>query len=209
MDGSCVNALWIKAQKSEIFQPGAVFDTFIFAAMDNQIKIVFTDVDGVWTDGKLHYSENGIIFRSYSVLDGQGASMLMKSGIVLVVLTGEDTPDIKKRFNDLKVKYLYTKLRNKLYIADEVLKKLNLSFADAAFIGDDLSDLPLIREVSFSAAPAGVSADVANEVNVNLFRKGGEGAFREFAEMILKHNKVWDDYLENYMLRISKRPDHG
>jgi 3-deoxy-D-manno-octulosonate 8-phosphate phosphatase (KDO 8-P phosphatase) len=173
--------------------------------MDDQIKIVFTDVDGVWTDGKLHYSENGIVFRSFSVLDGQGASMLMKSGIVLVVLTGEDTPDIKKRFNDLKVKYLYTKLRNKLYIAEEVLKKLNLSFSDAAFIGDDLSDLPLIREVAHSAAPHGVSTDISKEVTWKLTRRGGEGAFREFAEMILKYNKVWDDYLENYMQRISKR----
>ncbi len=177
--------------------------------MVDKIKIVFTDVDGVWTDGKLHYSENGIVFRSFSVLDGQGASMLMKSGITLVVLTGEDTPDIKKRFNDLKVKHLYTRLRNKVYIAEEVLKKLSLNFADAAFIGDDLSDLPLIREVAFSASPAGVSNDIANEVTWKLNRKGGEGAFREFAEMILKHNGVWDEYLGNYMQRISKRPEDG
>lgn len=175
--------------------------------MEDQIKIVFTDVDGVWTDGKLHYSENGIMFRSYSVLDGQGASMLMKSGIVLVVLTGEDSTDIKKRFNDLKVKHLYTKLRNKLYIAEEVLIKHGLGFEDAAYIGDDLSDLPLIRKVAKSAAPAGVSNYIANKVTWKLNRKGGEGAFREFAEMILNYNGVWDDYLENYMQRISKRPD--
>lgn len=174
--------------------------------MKDKIKIVFTDVDGVWTDGKLHYAENGIIFRSFHVWDGQGASMLMKSGIVLVVLTGEDTPDIKKRFSDLRVNYIYTKLRNKLYIAEQVLKKLDLGFADAAFIGDDLSDLPLLREVNISAAPAGVSIDIANEVSWKLVRKGGEGAFREFAELILKYNEDWDDYLRQYFHRISKRP---
>ena len=177
--------------------------------MKNKIKIVFTDVDGVWTDGKLHHTENGIVFRSFHVWDGQGASMLMKLGIVLVVLTGEDTPDIKKRFSDLKVNYIYTKLRNKLYIAEQVLTKLDLNFANAAFIGDDLSDLPLLTKVAIGAAPAGVSNDIANEVSWNLARKGGEGAFREFAEMILKYNKDWDDYLENYMQRISKRPAGG
>lgn len=174
--------------------------------MENKIKIVFTDVDGVWTDGKLHYAENGIVFRTFHVWDGQGASMLMKSGIVLVVLSGEDTADIKKRFGDLKVNYIYTKLRNKLYIAEQVLKKLDLDFKDAAFIGDDLSDLPLLKEVSIGAAPAGVSSDISNEVSWNLARKGGEGAFREFAEMILKYNEDWDDYLEEYFKRISKRP---
>lgn len=177
--------------------------------MEDKIKVVFTDVDGVWTDGKLHYTESGIVFRSFHVWDGQGASMLMKSGITMVVLTGEDTPDIKKRFNDLKVKYIYTKLRNKLFIAEEVLKKLDLSFAEAAFIGDDLSDLPLLRRVAIGAAPAGVSSELANEVSWNLSRKGGEGVFREFAEMILKYNEDWDDYLDNYMQRISSRPDGG
>ena len=175
--------------------------------MKGKIKIVFTDVDGVWTDGKLHYTENGILFRSFHVWDGQGASMLMKSDIVVVVLTGEDTPDIKKRFNDLRVNFIYTKLRNKLYIAEQVLKKLDLSFSDAAFIGDDLSDLPLLREVAISAAPAGVSNVIANEVSWNLVRKGGEGAFREFAEMILKYNEDWDVYLDEYFQRISKRPN--
>lgn len=175
--------------------------------MKDKIKIVFTDVDGVWTDGKLNYAENGIVFRSFHVWDGQGASMLMKSGVVLVVLTGEDTPDIKKRFSDLKVNYIYTKLRNKLFIAEQVLKKLDLRFTDAAFIGDDLSDLPLLKEVAIGAAPAGVSNDIADEVSWNLSRKGGEGVFREFAEMILKYNEDWEDYLKHYFQRISKRPE--
>lgn len=174
--------------------------------MENKIKIVFTDVDGVWTDGKLHYAENGIVFRTFHVWDGQGASMLMKSGIVMVVLSGEDTADIKKRFGDLRVNYIYTKLRNKLYIAEQVLKKLDFDFKDAAYIGDDLSDLPLLKEVAIGAAPAGVSSDISNEVSWNLARKGGEGAFREFAEMILKYNEDWDDYLEQYFVRITKRP---
>lgn len=175
--------------------------------MKQKIKIVFTDVDGVWTDGRINYTDNGIVFRSFNALDSLGVSILNKLGIVLVVLTGEDTGDIKKRFNELKIKHIYTGLRNKLYIAEDVLNKMGFSFENAVFIGDDISDLPLIAKVAISAAPAGVADYIADKVNWNLSRKGGEGVFREFAERIADYNGEWDLFLENYLKKISKSPE--
>ncbi|KAF0202747.1 MAG: 3-deoxy-D-manno-octulosonate 8-phosphate [Bacteroidetes bacterium] len=175
--------------------------------MKQKIKIVFTDVDGVWTDGKINYTDNGFVFRSFNVLDSLGVSILKKLGIVLVVLTGEDTGDIKMRFNELKIKHIYTGLRNKSYIADDVMKNLGFSFENAAFIGDDISDLPLLSKVAISAAPFGVADYIAEKVTWNLSRKGGEGVFREFAEKIAFHNGEWDLFLDDYLKRISKTPE--
>ncbi|MCD6660885.1 MAG: acylneuraminate cytidylyltransferase [Lentimicrobium sp.] len=171
--------------------------------MSSKIKVVFTDVDGVWTDGRICYSDDGKSARKFHVWDAIGVSILKNIGVTLVVLTGDESAAVKARFADLNIKFLYTGLRNKLYIAEEVLSKLGFTFTETAYIGDDISDLPLLRKAFISAVPNGVPDYIAEQVTWKLSRRGGEGVFREFAEKIAQNNGEWDSFLGDYLTKIS------
>lgn len=171
--------------------------------MGSKIKVVFTDVDGIWTDGRICYSEDGKSARKFHVWDALGVSILKNIGVTLVVLTGDESAAVKARFADLNIKHIYTGLRNKLYIAEEVIGKLGYTFNESAYIGDDISDLPLLKKVFISAAPKGVPGYISEQVTWQLNRKGGEGVFREFAERIALNNGEWNTFLEEYLTKIS------
>ncbi len=156
-------------------------------------KLFITDIDGVWTDGGMYYTAEGDVMKRFCVKDGWGVVFLRQLGIPLAIMTGEDTQIVARRAEKLKIERCYLGVKDKLSLAREVCAELGITLADTAFIGDDINDLPLLREVGFSGCPANTPAYVRREVRFPGQVHGGHGAFREFVETILDAEGILPD----------------
>jgi 3-deoxy-D-manno-octulosonate 8-phosphate phosphatase (KDO 8-P phosphatase) len=168
------------------------------------IKLVITDIDGVWTDGGMYYDNNGNEFKKFNTSDSAGVMMLRGLNIPLVIMTGEDTAIVKRRAEKLKVDYLFMGIRNKLLVATTLCRDLGVTLEETAFIGDDINDVPLLRSVGLSATPANAADYVRSEANWRLSRKGGDGVFREFVEKIVTEMGLFDKVMSEYYARITR-----
>lgn len=173
--------------------------------MVQSIKAVITDIDGVWTDGRIYLDESGKSLKSFNNLDSIGVVLLRMAEIPVIVITGEDSEIIRKRAEQLKVNHVFTGVRNKLLVAETILKDLDIRLGECACIGDDLADLPLLKAAGFSATPANAPAFVKNQVSCTLENAGGNGAFREFSELVLRNCGILDQVIAAYLDRISKK----
>lgn len=151
-----------------------------------KIKLVITDIDGVWTDGGMFYDQFDNEWKKFNVSDGWGVRFLRDVGIPLAIMTGEDTNIVQRRADKLKIEYLYLGAKHKLQLATKLCEKLSISLEEVAFIGDDLNDLKLLRAVGLSACPQQSPDYIKSEVSVVMTKRGGEGVFREFVEFIIK-----------------------
>ncbi|WP_426140182.1 KdsC family phosphatase [Pseudomonas sp. DWP3-1-2] len=149
------------------------------------IKLAVFDVDGVLTDGRLYFLEDGSEFKTFNTLDGQGIKMLIASGIVTAIISGRKTPVVERRANNLGIEHLYQGREDKLVVLDELLARLNLNYEQVAYLGDDLPDLPVIRRVGLGMAVANAADFVRQHAHGVTRVRGGEGAAREFCELIL------------------------
>ncbi|MBT8387011.1 MAG: HAD-IIIA family hydrolase [Ignavibacteria bacterium] len=155
----------------------------------DKIKLVLTDNDGVLTDTGVYFSEKGEEFKRFSIRDGMGVERLRKqAGIDTVIITGEKSGSVKARADKLKIKEYYLGVKHKSEILPEVLKKNNITPENIAFIGDDVNDLEIMKQVGFAASPSdGMDfiKDISDYVCTN---RSGNGAFRELAELIIAFN---------------------
>ncbi len=161
-------------------------------------KLVITDIDGVWTDGGMYYDENGGEWKKFNTSDSAGILFLRLLKIPSCIMTGEQSNAVKRRAEKLKVDFLYLGAKNKLQLARELCKSLNVSLTDVAFIGDDINDLELLKQVGISASPFNAPNYIKKHVSFITNKKGGEGAFREFIETILQKNNLMEKALELY-----------
>ena len=148
--------------------------------------LIMTDIDGVWTDGGMYYDQTGNEWKKFHTYDSAGVLFAHRLGIPVAILTGEDTFIVQRRAEKLKIDYLFQGVKNKLQTAQQLCNKLQIDLKGTAYIGDDINDLSLLKAVGFSATPANAPVYIQNAVNYVTSRKGGEGAFREFVEYILK-----------------------
>lgn len=151
-----------------------------------KIKLVATDIDGVWTDAKMYYSPNGDFMKAFSAYDGMAVSLLKEKNIEVMILTGEKTKMVKKRAEKLKIKHCYQGEKDKLSRLKKVCKIMKISLKNVAFIGDDLNDLEALKSVGLSALTANSPILQKFVPDFITTREGGNGAFREFADLILK-----------------------
>ena len=149
------------------------------------MKILFIDVDGVLTDGGMYYSEEGEVLKKFNTIDGMGIQLAREHGIIPVILTKEKSGIVQKRAEKLQVKEVFTGVDDKLKKASEVLSRYNLSFEDAAFIGDDINDIPLLQKVRISFCPADAVEKVRKTVTCICKKDGGDGVVREVVEILL------------------------
>ena len=149
-------------------------------------KLILTDIDGVWTDGGMYYAETGEELKKFNTSDSAGVLFCHKAGIKVGIITGEKTALLIRRAKKLKITIIKQGVKNKLKVAIEVCKKLNIDLKDVAYIGDDIGDYSLLKSVGFSGAPNNAASYIKDVCDFNGNRNGGEGAFREFVEFILK-----------------------
>jgi 3-deoxy-D-manno-octulosonate 8-phosphate phosphatase (KDO 8-P phosphatase) len=153
------------------------------------IKIVISDVDGVMTDGGLVYSEDGKELKVFNVKDGLICNYLHDNKIKLGIITGRQSEVVHLRFSELKFDYILQGVKDKLKVLDSIVKEENLTYDEIAYIGDDLNDLNIIERVGISACPNDAVKLIKDSVTYVCVQNGGKGAFREFAEYVLKLNE--------------------
>lgn len=149
------------------------------------VRLAVFDVDGVLTDGKLYFTHDGHEIKAFSTLDGQGLKMLMASGVTVAIITGRSSPAVERRAKALGIQYLFQGREDKLVVLDALLAELGLNYEQVAYLGDDLPDLPVIRRVAFGMAVANANAFVQHHALAVTHARGGEGAAREFCELIM------------------------
>ena len=153
------------------------------------IKLFLSDVDGTLTDAGMYYGENGEEFKKFNTHDGKGFELLRKAGIKTGIITSENTKIVENRAKKLKVDFLYQGLehKGKLDIAKEICKELNISLNEVAYIGDDINCKELLLNVGLAACPSNALEEIKNIPNIiKLSKSGGNGAVREFCEMVVK-----------------------
>ncbi|MDP3135428.1 MAG: HAD hydrolase family protein [Burkholderiaceae bacterium] len=149
------------------------------------VRVAFFDVDGVLTDGGLYLSEQGETLKRFHILDGLGLKLLQKAGITPVVITGRDSKPLRLRLQALGVTHAHFGVEDKRPAADEVLQALGLGWHEAAAIGDDWPDLPVLLSCAFACAPANAHAEVRARAHHVTQARGGFGAAREFCDLLL------------------------
>jgi 3-deoxy-D-manno-octulosonate 8-phosphate phosphatase (KDO 8-P phosphatase) len=150
------------------------------------VKLAVFDVDGVLTDGRLYFCEDGSEIKTFSTLDGQGIKMLINSGVATAIITGRKNPIVERRAKSLGIAHLYQGREDKLVALDDLLAQLGLSYEQVAYLGDDLPDLAPIRRVGLGMAVANAVPFVREHADGVTQARGGEGAAREFCELILR-----------------------
>lgn len=149
------------------------------------MKAAIFDVDGVLTDGRLFIGESGELFKAFSTLDGHGLKLLARAGITPIVITGRDSPAVRRRVADLGLQHAVYGAGDKLAAAQPLLATLGLDWAEVAAIGDDWPDLPLLTRAGFACAPANAHIEVKAVAHHVTHRAGGDGAAREFCDLLL------------------------
>jgi len=153
-----------------------------------KIKLLLTDVDGVLTDAGMYYSEAGDELKKFNTHDGMGLQLIRDKGIKTGIITSEDTKLVERRFNKLKLDYLYQGKREggKLASVKEICSKEGLKLSEVAYIGDDVNCFELLSNVGLAACPSNALDTIKNIPGIiQMKKKGGEGCVREFVEMIM------------------------
>ncbi len=149
------------------------------------VKAAIFDVDGVLTDGRLFIGEGGEVFKAFHVLDGHGLKLLAQAGIVPIVITGRDSAAVRRRVADLGVRHAVFGAGDKLAAALPLLAQLQIGWDELAVIGDDWPDLPLLTRAALAVAPPNAHAEVRAVVQHVTAARGGQGAAREFCDLLL------------------------
>ena len=152
-----------------------------------QIKLLFLDVDGVLTDGRININEKGEETKSFYVKDGLGLKMLMSEGIEVVIMTGRTSMAVVHRAEELGVEEIWQGIVDKQALCRQIMAKRGLNKVEAGCIGDDLPDLAMFMEAGLRIAVADAVEEVRREADFVTKKKGGHGAVREACEWILKH----------------------
>ena len=150
-----------------------------------KISLLLTDVDGVLTDGGRYYSEKGEFYKKFHVRDGMGVNILLRNGIKTIIVTKENSKIVKKWANDMNVAQVVSNATKKEESLQKISKKFKTPLENIAYIGDDVNDIKIAKNVGFSAMPKDASNFLKSSVDYICKSKGGEGAFREVVDLIV------------------------
>ena len=162
------------------------------------VRVAFFDVDGVLTDGGVYLSDQGETLKRFHILDGLGLKLLQQAGIVPVVITGRDSAPLRGRLQALGVTRVHYGTEAKLAAAEATLGELGLDWRDAAAIGDDWPDLPVLRRCAFACAAPNAHPEVKACAHHVTRAAGGHGAAREFCDLLLMATGRYAGLLEAY-----------
>ena len=167
------------------------------------IRWLVLDVDGVLTDGRVILDNNGEEMKHFNVRDGHALKMIQRYGIHIMLLTGRSSQVVVHRARELNIKEVHQRVLNKLEYFTEFLHQRGLTFAEIAYVGDDIVDVPLLRQVGFSATVKDAAEEVFPLVDYISPYEGGRGAVRDICKLILKAQGKWGEVAERYHLTVS------
>ena len=158
------------------------------------VKLILTDIDGVWTDGGMYYDQQLNELKKFHTYDSAGVMLAHEYGIHVGIITGENTQIVKRRAEKLKIDYLFQGINDKLIVAQSLCEKLQIKLSEVAYIGDDLGDIKLLKTVGYAGVPSSAPSYMQKYATISLQKGGGEGVFREFVESLLDVNKLLSKY---------------
>lgn len=177
--------------------------TIIDEALAKRIKLVVLDVDGVMTDGGIVLGDvNGqpLELKRYEIQDGLGIKMMQRAGIRVALVTGRVSKSVERRAKELGIDdVVQDEHARKVVAVRRFATQHGVALSDTAAIGDDLPDLGVMREVGLPVVVANGSADAMQAAKLRLTRRGGDGAIREFAELLLRARGEWQSLVEGYV----------
>jgi 3-deoxy-D-manno-octulosonate 8-phosphate phosphatase (KDO 8-P phosphatase) len=151
-----------------------------------KIRVAIFDVDGVLTDGALHYADTGEEMKAFSVLDGHGIRMLQEGGVAAAIISGRSSRVLEARASNLGIELLFQGASDKLAAFGEILGRCGLGAESCAYVGDDLPDLPVMARCGLAVSVPGAPAPVRRQAQYVTRACGGRGAVREVCEIILR-----------------------
>jgi 3-deoxy-D-manno-octulosonate 8-phosphate phosphatase (KDO 8-P phosphatase) len=163
------------------------------------IEMLALDVDGVLTDGTLVIHADGSESKCFSALDGHGIRMWKRAGLDVALISGRASEPTIRRAEQLQIEHVFQDCHHKLPFFETFLKQLGLPPEKVAYVGDDLTDLPVIRYVGFGVAVANAVAEVKRYADYVTTHPGGRGAVREVIEHILKNSGRWQKLMDRYL----------
>ena len=165
----------------------------------HEIRLVIFDIDGVLTNGGLHFDNEGREYKTFNSLDGHGIRMLLESGLQVAIITGRQSNLVNHRMRDLGVKMIYQGYRDKRPAFNKLLEKTGLSTDQIAYMGDDLPDLPIMSQVGLALTVQNAHAFVKQHADWISEASGGSGAVREATDFILRTQGLLDDKQASYL----------
>ncbi len=162
------------------------------------VRVAFFDVDGVLTDGGLYFTDSGETLKRFNTLDGHGLKLLQQAGITPVVITGRDSQPLRVRLKALGITHAYFGTEDKRPAAEQALQSLGLGWHQAAGIGDDWPDLSVLQRCALACAPANAHVEVRHIAHHVTTARGGEGAAREFCDLLLVASGRYAELLQEW-----------
>jgi 3-deoxy-D-manno-octulosonate 8-phosphate phosphatase (KDO 8-P phosphatase) len=166
------------------------------------VRAAIFDVDGCLTDGRIYIGETGEKFKAFSTLDGHGLKLLAAGGVRPIIITGRDSPAVRRRCADLGITDAVFGVHDKLAAARAVLQRLALGWHELAVIGDDWPDLPLLTRCALACAPAGAHVEVRAVAHHVTSLPGGHGAAREFCDLLLIATGAYARLLDSHVMTL-------
>lgn len=160
------------------------------------IELLVFDVDGCLSDGKITYSNSYDEYKSFNVKDGLGIASWNKMGKKTAIITGRDSKIVEHRAKELKITYIHQGIKDKAKLLEEILKKENIGWENVAAIGDDMNDFIMLQKVGWSFTPNDGALLIRSKVDTVLSQKGGNGAVREMIDMIIKRDKLEEEFIK-------------
>jgi 3-deoxy-D-manno-octulosonate 8-phosphate phosphatase (KDO 8-P phosphatase) len=163
-----------------------------------RVRLLILDVDGVLTDGSLTYGADGEVTKTFNVLDGLGIELLQKTGIPVGIISARKSPVVVRRAADLKIAHVYQGIHDKRIAFNELLGVLGLTPDDCAYIGDDVIDLPLLRQVGFAVTVPTGHPETQHRSHYVTRAAGGRGAVREVCDLIMRAQNTYQAAVAPY-----------
>ncbi|HEX7442060.1 MAG TPA: HAD hydrolase family protein [Caldimonas sp.] len=168
------------------------------------IRAAIFDVDGVLTDGSIYLNEHGEVLKAFSTLDGHGLKLLARGGIVPLVISGRDSPALRRRLADLGILHALYGVGDKLAAATPLLAQLGVEWDALAVMGDDWPDLPLLARAGFACAPSNAHPEVRALVDHVTSASGGHGAARECCDLLLTAAGRYAELLRTELITLDR-----
>jgi len=168
-----------------------------------KVQLVITDVDGIWTDGGMYYSQNGDELKRFSVYDGGAVILLELADIPLIILSGEKNNILESRFRKLQISDVRLGIQNKQVELDKILERYSVEKENVLYLGDFINDYPIMRSVGIPVCPLNACEEIKEISKIILKNAGGEGVLWNLTKRILKSKEIFEEIFQKYLEHIT------